>query len=141
MVSAALLGQWKYSLPGFLAAASAAVLILFAVVRMQKMNRLDERGTSVLELQKRFYDLQAYRTQMVRWEILLAGILLLAMWPIILWTGFGIDLYANVQLLGITIFLCALLGIVVGIAYERFYRRKMRNTEVLLQEIKELEEE
>ncbi|MEM8891495.1 MAG: hypothetical protein AAGD28_26180, partial [Bacteroidota bacterium] len=95
----------------------------------------------VLELQKRLYDLQHYRTKMGGLEIILGAILLLAIWPIILWTGFEIDIYENAQLLGFTIALCAILGITVGIAYEGFYRRKMRNTEILLKEIRVLAKE
>ena len=141
LLSSALIEQPKYSLPGFLAAGCAALLIFFAMVRIKKMNLLDERGTSVLELQKRLYDLQHYRTQTGRWEMILGAILILAIWPIILWTGFGIDIYENAQLLGFTIALCAILGITVGIWYERFYRRKMRNTEILLKEIRILAKE
>ena len=105
------------------------------------MNLLDERGTSVLELQKRLYDLQHYRTKMGKWEILLGAVLLLSIWPIILWTGFGIDIYENTQLLGFLISLCAILGIAIGMGYEGFYRRKMRNTEILLKEIRILAKE
>lgn len=141
LISTSLIEYLKFSLPGFLAAGCSVLLIYFAMVRMRKMNLLDERGTSVLELQKRLYDLQHYRTQMGKWEILLGAILLLSIWPIILWTGFGIDIYENAQLLGFLISLCAILGIAVGIVYEGFYRRKMRNTEILLKEIRILGEE
>lgn len=138
-VSFALLDEFRFSLPGFIAAGSAAFLIYFAVLRISKIKRLDERSASVLELQKRFYALQHYRSQVGRWEIVLGAILLLAIWPIILWTGFGVDLYESSWLLGITVGACALIGIPVGIWYGRFYRRKMGNTEILLSEIKDLE--
>jgi len=141
LLSSSLIEELKYSLPGFLAAGCAGALIFFAIVRMRKMNLLDERGTPVLELQQRFYDLQHYRSKMGRWEILLGAILLLSIWPIILRTGFGIDIYENAQLIGFTIALCAILGIAVGIGYEGFYRRKMRNTEILLKEIRILAKE
>ncbi|MEL6252137.1 MAG: hypothetical protein AAFR87_09015 [Bacteroidota bacterium] len=141
LLSVSLIEEIKFSLPGIIAAACASMLIYFAIVRMRKMKQLDERGTSVLELQKHFYALQDYRTQMGRWEILLGAILILTIWPIILWTGFKIDLYENGQLMVATFLLCALVGISVGIWYERFYRRKMGNTEILLEEIRELEKE
>ena len=96
--------------------------------------------TSILELQKNFYNLLSIRNKLSRLELALNLFTIIAMWPIVLYTGFDIDVYDKPSSLMLALLVCAIVTTPIVIWHEKSYQKKLINAGLLFDEIKQLEE-
>ena len=141
VVSVLLSSLLRFSIPGFIAAGSAIALVGFAIGRVNTFKNLDYVNSSVLMLQKDLYELQRKRSRSGRLELFLGICSATLMWPLVLYTGFEIDVYESVSAWLLTVSGVALIALPVTILHEKYYRKKIKNAEALLIEIGDLETE
>ena len=60
------------------------------------------------------------------------------MWPIILYTGFELDVFSQFSYWGLALLVVALFAIPTTIAYERYYQGQVAKASILLEEMQEL---
>ncbi len=117
----------------------ALLLLLLSLNRVLKIHKMDYYNSSVLTLQKQLYDLQYTRYRFGRLELVLNILAAVLMWPIVLYTGFEMEVYENPWVLGIALLVVAVIAVPIVIPLERSYRNRLKNAEQLLKEIEALE--
>ena len=138
-VSAMLLETPRYAIPGFSAGASTLALIWFAIVRIHSFRKLDYTSSTTLQLQKQLHDFQLKRYRSGRSELALGLCAATLMWPLVLYTGFNIDVYQEFSVWVLAVVLVAIFAIPFTILHEKYYRKKIENTQTLLREIIDFE--
>lgn len=139
IVSWLIFEQLHYSIPGFIAAGATLTLLGISIIKARKLFRMDYYENTVLKLLQQIYDLQSFKYRIGRAELILGIIALIAMWPLVLITGFEIDIYANIWPLIIAVTIASIIALPLAIRTDRYYRKKLKNTTSLLEEIQELE--
>lgn len=141
LVSVLIVTELRFSIPGFIAAGSALVLTGFARSRIKSFKKLDYVHSSVIRLQKDLNTIQYKKYRWGRIELLLGICSATLMWPLVLYTGFQIDVYEKFLTWFIALCVVAIVAIPVTIHYERYYRKKLKNVRDLLAEIEDFEAE
>ncbi len=139
VLSVLLVDLVRFSIPGFIASVSASAVILFSIARVRGIHSINEFDISVLVRQKRYSDVTRMMIRLSKWDLFFGVLSALTMWPIILYTGFEVDVYEEVSwLLG---FLGVCLVVILPVIYwfYGYYRKKMQDVNELLEELAELE--
>ena len=138
-ISILMWSQYEFAIPSLLAALASIGIIVIAVIRYRKLLAINFYDDSILGLQSRLYKLQNFMLKIGRLELVFNLIALMMMWPVILFTGFGIDIYLNLSYLILVISLVSIIALPLGFSYWKAYQQKLINAGNLLDEIKELE--
>jgi len=139
VLSSLLFDQARFSVTGFVAAGSTLSIMAFSLIRITGIYKIDPVNQSILSLEKAYHRLVVIRTRIGMVELVCTIISLVCMWPIILFTGFNIDVFEQVSGLFIALLICALVVVPLAIWHEKFYRRRLANAGKILQEINQLE--
>lgn len=138
-LSVIFMGQLKLSIPGLAASVSAMALIVLATRRVSLMHKLRAADLPVLEMQNALHQLSQYRNRFLWFELGLGFVAVVGMWPLVLYTGFDLDIYAhNKAILLIILLVIGLISIPVVRHYERSYRQGLSQANALLVDIQQL---
>ena len=139
--STAVFPHWPFSVPGYLCAICCFLLAGFSIIRIRKIKRLDYIGSNILELQKQLADLVQTRLRLGKRELWVSILALVFMWPVVLYTGWSLNIYQHWTWLLIILAGVAVIVVPVAIWHERSYRTSLEHSQQLLQEIADLEAE
>lgn len=137
-LSVMLIEELKFSLTGIIAASCGLGLIGFALRRVRAFRKLNYSSQNILTLQQELHSIQLKRLQSGRLELLFGILAATLMWPIVLYTGFELDIYSQFSYWGLALFAVAFFSIPATIAFERHYRAKMEKASELLKEMEGL---
>ena len=140
-LSVLLIDQYKYSIPGIICTISVLTIMVFSLIRITRLRNMDYFDGSILQLQKQIYNFQILRSRLGRIELLATITAIVTMWPIVIITGFEIDVYSNIMVILLALVTTVAIAAPIGVWHERAYRRKIKKTQQLFEEIQELESE
>jgi hypothetical protein len=141
VVSTLMAGEPRFSVPGFIAAGSSIGLIAFAIFRLKMFSKIDYISDTVLGMQK---ILLAFQQKRNRWgwiELVLGIVAATMMWPLVLVTGFQIDVYNEISSWLAAVIVVAVVAAPITIIFERYYQKRLKNARALLDEIEGFERE
>ena len=139
-LSVLLFEQFRFSVPGLLSAGATVFLIAMAFQRILLMRNVSDTTQSVVQVQQDLFQVELRRTRFGMIELAAGVVAVLGMWPIVLYTGFEIDIYQVLPAYLLAILVVAVVAIPVVVWYERNYRSGLRSTRLALEEIEELDD-
>ncbi|MDW3193645.1 MAG: hypothetical protein R8G66_14840 [Cytophagales bacterium] len=126
---------WQYSIPGLIASSSAFGLIVFSSHRIKLIRKAQDLTTPISILQRHLATLQLKKIKLARIELILGICAVICMWPIIIFTGFGVDIYHHPWMLGMILLMVAIIAIPVTRTYERSYHKSVLSAKAMIEEI------
>ena len=137
MVLAVRLQEFQlYSITAVIAAVSALGLVCFSVIRQIRIAQLGHIEQEVSSLQERIASFNLLRSRLAFPELILSGVALVSMWPVVLYTGFGIDVSEQPGYLLLFVGIALMVAVPVAIWVEIRYRRHLMNALSHLKEIR-----
>ena len=138
-ISVLIWDKYEFAIPSSLAAMASMGIMVIAIIRYRQLLAINFYDDSIIGLQKRLYELQNFLLKIGKLELGLNIIALIMMWPIILVTGFDIDIYLNLSYMILVLAIVGIIALPLGLSYWKGYQQKLTNAANLLKEIEELE--
>lgn len=141
-LSIKLIGEPKYSVPGFVSATVGVVYFIFGIIRANRFLNIDYYGSSVVRLQKDLALLNKLVLYLRKFELILIPVLVLLALPLLFKFIHNIDIYSNIKLFIIEIVL--ILGFGYPLTFwinKHLYDNKFKSAIQLLTELEKFEKE
>lgn len=136
------LNELQYSIPGFIATILSMIYLTLSAIKINDFLKIDYFSSPIIQLQKELVKIKTRILLFRKIEFTLLPILVISILPILFKSVRNMDVYANLKLLSIVIFIVLGISIPVTIWINRnLYDKKIRNAERFLSEIDSFETE
>ncbi len=132
----------KFCIPGFIIVALCLVIVVFSVIKTNRILNIDYYGTSLIELQKDISNLKKLILILRKYEFYSILIFLIVIFPISFKSILNIDIYQNIKLYAIEVIMASCISFPLTIWINKYlYDKKIENVEKLLDDLNRFEKE
>jgi hypothetical protein len=137
-----LMDELQFSLPGFAGVLVGILYLIFSVMKVNRLTKIDYYNSSIVKLQKDLSLLKTFILRLRKIEFIILPLLVVTILPIAFKAIHNINIYGNLRLFIFEI--CFILGISYPVGFwinRNLYDKRIKDAEMFLKEIERFEKE